>query len=765
MCAAFRLPVLGFGLAAVFFAAAFSETSVPPGVCARVPVLWAAAGGAAAKVRPFEADRREILEGVREIAAPGIPGTVGVFGPRAFPLVVGRVGDVKSPVAAAASIDRGRVVLLGHDGLFDSESLDTADTGRFIRQALRWATRGKPGIRVGVVGAPDVVGFLGRNQIDAQPTGTFDDLRPFDAVFMTHPDLSDNEVRRLRGWICRGGALLSASTPWGWQTIAKRSLPEHPVNRVLAGSGLMFTDGMLDRTSSAGFDAAAEIPELADAGFALERLADKRSRETLTAAEVAQAVASVLQVGVNLPSGDTVFRPRLEDLRKQVPALAAVSETNPVTLSDPVRRIALALETVDAQRAPAPRIGAHPSAAQFPGELPAGAEPVVRELEIRAGRTGWQSLGLYAAPGQAIRVRVPADWAGKGYAVRIGAHTDELRGLREWKRAPAVARRFPVDTPETLAANAFGGLVYLEVPEGAAPSDSTVTVEGAYESPLFELGRTDPADWRDRVRHLPAPWAELATDKVVITVPSSVVRDLDDPVSLMGFWDRVLDACADLAAWPRERSKAERMVADVQISAGYMHAGYPIMTHLDVASLVVDLERLVSEGSWGHFHELGHNHQHDDWTFEGTTEVTVNLFSMYVTEKVRGGAFDSGHPAIRDRGQRLDRVRRFLDAGAPFSQWQSDPFLALTMYIQVIEAFGWDAVKGTIAEYRNLPPSERPRTDAEKRDQWMVRLSRRVGRNLGPFFEKWGVPTSLRARDNVADLPDWMPAEMAGWGR
>jgi hypothetical protein len=39
----------------------------------------------------------------------------------------------------------------------------------------------------------------------------------------------------------------------------------------------------------------------------------------------------------------------------------------------------------------------------------------------------------------------------------------------------------------------------------------------------------------------------------------------------------------------------------------------------------------------------------------------------------------------------------------------------------------------------------------------MVRFSRHVGRDLGPFFEAWGVPTSEEARQSIADLPGWMP--------
>ena len=70
------------------------------------------------------------------------------------------------------------------------------------------------------------------------------------------------------------------------------------------------------------------------------------------------------------------------------------------------------------------------------------------------------------------------------------------------------------------------------------------------------------------------------------------------------------------------------------------------------------------------------------------------------------------------------------------------------MYVQLIDAFGWDALKKVIAEYRTLPAAEHPKTDDEKRDQWMVRYGRTVGRNLGPFFDAWGCPSRPRPRPN-----------------
>jgi len=132
---------------------------------------------------------------------------------------------------------------------------------------------------------------------------------------------------------------------------------------------------------------------------------------------------------------------------------------------------------------------------------------------------------------------------------------------------------------------------------------------------------------------------------VILTVPSAAVRKLDDPVPVVEFWVHVLDACAELATAARGARAAERLRGGRADQRGVHALGYPIMTHLDVAPLVVDLPRLLAQGSWGHFHEMGHNHQQGDWTFEGTGEVTENLFSLYVMQRCCHVA-GPGHSAV-----------------------------------------------------------------------------------------------------------------------
>ena len=143
-----------------------------------------------------------------------------------------------------------------------------------------------------------------------------------------------------------------------------------------------------------------------------------------------------------------------------------------------------------------------------------------------------------------------------GLRVRIGCHQDDLWALAEWKRAPAIDRSWAIDAPTIRVANAFGGPVYIEAPEGLK-AGVRVTIAGVVEAPLFVLGATTDEAWKE-IRERPAPWAELVCERVALSVPTSVARRIDNPTAIMEHWVKVMDAVADLAGRPRERKRPER---------------------------------------------------------------------------------------------------------------------------------------------------------------------------------------------------------------
>ncbi|UCD75083.1 MAG: M60 family metallopeptidase [Phycisphaerales bacterium] len=725
--------------------------------------LTAALGLFCQAARAVEEDLARLLDGVHEIAKPGVPGPVAVFGENAFAVVAGR-GDnaVDYAVVAAAHSGQGRVVAFGHGGYFSQGALQVAATGQLVINAARWAAGNAAKPTIGVWANEPVRRLLESRQIDAVSIDEnnwqqmLDDL---DAMFFPPERLRNyGEIAQIHRFVRRGGGLLVAELGWGWKQLnpGKDLATEHPGNILLSGLGLAFAGGYIHAVDPVPNPTNLAVLEDCHAGKALKLLQAHESGETKLPRERCRQLGAILLNAVDaLPPQDRLLLPKLRAALRGLDAVPPPGPRSPLTLDNPLSRVALRLEHQQMMQIPVARTRPYPGAAEFPGNVPAGAGRVSETIVIDVTIPGWAGTGLYAPPGQPVIVELPPRAAGLRLAVRIGCHTDALWQKDQWKRYPAIDRRFRLTDGRTTIANPHGGLIYIEVPGGMNGEPIEVTIRRAVRSPRYVLDETDLEEWRARIRHYPAPWAELETSKIILSVPSTSVRELDDPQALMRRWDEILDCYAELGQRPLAR-RPQRMVPDVQISVGYMHSGYPIMMHMDRALAITRTDQLKDK--WGLWHELGHNHQQPDWTFAGAGEVTCNLFTLYVIEKVFGIPA-AEHPNVTGQAE---KAHRHIAAGAPFDTWRSDPFLALYMYMQIQQAFGWEAYQAAFAKYRDLPNGDRPKSDDEKRDQWLVQLSRAVNRDLGPFFEAWGVPTSTEARQSLGDLEAWMPPAEAG---
>ena len=711
-----------------------------------------------------------LLDEVSEIAAPGIPGRLCVYGPDAFSVVVGAFHDapsVSAPVVAAGRWESGRVAVFGHDGYFRRATLETGGTGRLMTNAFYWVAgeSGQANPRIGTAGAPELRNWLVRNGLAAvETTLTPQSLATVDVVAVVMWNQGEREIEALRAFVRGGGGLVASATPWAWDYLNpyQNLVGGYAGNRLLEPVGIQWAYGVLVPTSRSGFSATGPPPGVTHAREALDVVAANLEGDfdLLSDPELGQSFATVILTAACMPPDDTSLAASLDTLADRVGRQGRwPTAARPVGRVDCAEQRGAAVYVLGQRHTPAAEVRAHPAAADFPGSVPAGAPRVSRTVAVDTGTPRWHSTGLYAAPGEVVTVTMPASAAAVGgFQVRVGAHTDGIWLRSDWTRMPEITRSFPVSAATTPVANAFGGLIYIEVPERAGLGRIDVRIDGAVAAPLFVLGETDLAVWRNEIRHAPAPWAEIAGRNMIVTTDSREVRRLDDPTAVANAWDRVVDLTRELAAWdPRTPSIPQRFVVDRQISNGYMHAGYPLMAHLDQQANLVDAGHLLREGNWGFFHEVGHNHQNYDWTFEGTVEVTVNLFTLFVYERLLG-VRANGHFRGSSRSH-AELLARYDFNNPDFDQWKREPFLALIMYAQMQEAFGWDAYRRVFATYLALPDAERPRTDDEKRDQWLVRFSRTVGRNLGPFYEAWGVPTSQAARDSIASLPEWMPPD------
>jgi len=417
---------------------------------------------------------------------------------------------------------------------------------------------------------------------------------------------------------------------------------------------------------------------------------------------------------------------------------------------------------------PADKVTAHPSAAEFPGAV-TSAERVSRAVRydsnlltrwdtsagnapnLATGPEVWQDTGLYAAPGETVVVRVPSLPEGRKVRIIIGCHRDSLLHLAKWQRFPVITRTWTLKPGENRIANAFGGGLFIRVDAAStverhakASAAAELTFENAVVAPTYVLGRDSAESWVAQ-RNAPAPWGVLVGKRAILHVPAAYLRDLAEPKALLEWWDKLLELQDDLIAL--DRLAPERVVPDVQISAGFMHSGYPFMCQLKASGRhMIDLDRLSKEGDWGFFHELGHNHQRRDWTFPGQTEVTVNLFSLLCMEKLVGKPMGEGHGALRD----LDSLMT-MRLGTPPNM---GPFEQLAPFVVLIRAHGWEPIRATLRSYKDAPARKAGDTAVPTlQNEFVRRYGHNAKADVSGFFENLGYPVTDETRAALKAYP------------
>ncbi|XP_030044830.1 TRPM8 channel-associated factor homolog [Microcaecilia unicolor] len=272
-------------------------------------------------------------------------------------------------------------------------------------------------------------------------------------------------------------------------------------------------------------------------------------------------------------------------------------------------------------------------------------------------------------------------------------------------------------------------------------------------------GKTSQSDWLQTIRHYPAPWAELATESIIFTVPSESVRTIENPAVLLSFWDKAMRAICKLAATPAPLQRKERIIADVQISAGWMHAGYPIMCHLGSVKEMLDLEHIKAKGTWGLTHELGHNQQRSGWDFHPhTSEATCNLWAVYVHEEVLGIPRHKAHNDLQPK-QRVKKIEQYVRNGAKLEEWKI--WTCLETYLQLQEGFGWKPFIQLFSDYQKMTKISKDNSD--KMNLWAKLFSEQVKRNLAPFFQAWGWPITDKVSQELSSFPEWKENPMKEW--
>ena len=392
------------------------------------------------------------------------------------------------------------------------------------------------------------------------------------------------------------------------------------------------------------------------------------------------------------------------------------------------------------------------------------------EGRIEAQRThrmilcDYQPSGLYVKKGEKVGISVTGLPAGYDLSSMIGFKP-------MWGNRNNTQEMRLKNGANTVTASQDGILSFIFVKHAGydtAPTSVKVKVAGGKAFPLYHLNRSNLLNWANDLKIMKdAPFVQLISDKVLITIPykdylRTPIRDLQASFQTM---HQVIDWEDELAGFDnsspanmRTRNRLHYMVdlysTRKEAEDYYMYASnYVIgMKRDNFTDLTEKLDR-----EWGIWHETGHTQQQEPWTWGSITEISVNLFSLYVQEKF-------GLPtrlSTREGGETLttfERARRYVaqpskDYLGENEDDYNELFSKLVMFHQLKSVYGWDAIKRLHQYFRRTPYVENDdETDQDKANRFVYAMCFVTKNNLMPFFKKWGLATDAATAGKIKAL-------------
>ncbi|PEC07629.1 hypothetical protein CN540_19980 [Bacillus toyonensis] len=356
----------------------------------------------------------------------------------------------------------------------------------------------------------------------------------------------------------------------------------------------------------------------------------------------------------------------------------------------------------------------------------------------------YEPTGLYAKPNEQITINVEGN---QDIQVYIGTYSYDA----SWREDSKI-KSFTLKPGINTIQSPNGGMIYFYNKQQGGTIRTTITTGGT-TTPFFELGKHTKQDLINMLDQYPNAHAvELKGERVLITAsPARVKKYLlgsnTDPVQLLKKMDeatRIQDKVAGLSEEQVDKHYVH-YVEENHSPDYYMYAtSYRTAYVGDAIQYVLDINKFITDG-WGPWHEAGHLRQQSPWKFYNMTEVQNNIYSLTVEK-----AFNQ--PSNLEKSGIYPKAFQYLEQVNKNYDEISDVFVKLVMLWQLQLAYGEDFYPKLHQLYRDMPSSELPQTDENKKQLFMISASKVAKQNLIPFFEKWGLRPNNDTIQKVAAL-------------
>lgn len=329
------------------------------------------------------------------------------------------------------------------------------------------------------------------------------------------------------------------------------------------------------------------------------------------------------------------------------------------------------------------------------------------------------------------------------------------------------AFRKPLIRGENVITSEKSGILYFALFSNPVKGDIKVNLKSGGEPfPRYSLGVNRDQDWTSMLAAYPdSPYAELLSNRVMLTLrkdkaiqfipatgPDEMLKDWDNIVGLAEKQYGLTDE--NMASVNQRIAHRFHWVDGVSLPGvdnpdgctGYMNAWtWRLQTCKDDAIGDVVNHKTLTTNAWGAWHELGHLFQMKPMTWDGLTEVTVNLTSLYIQRSLGlASRLETSGEWDKKIFPYLKRPNKDFNAQGVFTK--------LGMFWQLDLTFGDDFYARLGKLYRELPAAQQPTTAAQKIQKFILETSRVAGYDLTSFFIQWGLAPSIETLNAINQL-------------
>ena len=340
----------------------------------------------------------------------------------------------------------------------------------------------------------------------------------------------------------------------------------------------------------------------------------------------------------------------------------------------------------------------------YGGNISDEEKSVIKKLKINPISAGNYITGLYAPPGEVIKVEISEeDLKNIGGSLKfvIGQATQqdgysenkEIIGL---KRMPILVNFITIKKTPGYIGSFIGGPIYISNPD--IKRIFTVTIYNAVPYKHLIFGVTTKEEF-EQMENFTAPFAELdVRDSIRYSGPAEIIEGLDyeNLVQNLIFWDKCVRTSRKIPNGAKENLGIHFLFDPCVNAKNALALAYVGNNWCQVPlgfKLALNYETVTKYGAWGHIHELNHHFQYFGFSESVSNEVTnnvVNLIEYIIYSQISGLRNEYSNSAITT----ISNNHLYLNPEHALSLLISAPPSKNTneikFYEPILQTFGYD---------------------------------------------------------------------------